>query len=290
MEMLRDSLSGLAALRQRLRPPRNLNDAARWQLALREVSRQRLIAQRLARWMIDDEFAAPARVMPPSQAPRDALRIPLARRGAHPGLEAGKRTNVRLAATALHGVVIAPHRPLSFCRAVGPMTEARGYAWGMELRAGCGVPAIGGGSCILANALFGLAVQRGWRIVERHAHSVALADAGTLDATIAYPYLDLRFAPRDGIAVLDVQVRGDVLVIGVHHDAPALRVELARAQREDATTRTTRIARKVWRGDALVEDAVVVDDVQRLAEELRTCMDCGQTACHARVELPAVAR
>lgn len=279
----------LAALRQRARPPRNLNDAARWQLALREVSRQRLIAQRLARWALDAEFAAPARVMPPP-TPRDALRIPLARRGAHPGLEAGKRTNVRLAATALHGVVITPRRPLSFWRAVGAMTEARGYAWGMELRAGCGVPAIGGGACVLANALFGLAVERGWRIVERHAHSVALAEPDMLDATIAYPYLDLRFAPRDGVAVLDVQVRGDVLVIGVHHDAPALRVALARAQHEDATTRTTKIARKVWRGDALIEDAVIVDDVQRLSETLRTCLDCGQTACHARVELPAVAR
>src|ERR1700743_3485817 len=88
-------------------------------------------------------------------------RVPIARSGAHPTLEAGKRHNVKLAATAFHGVVIAPDRPLSFWRTLGPATAARGFTWGMELRAGCAVPSIGGGLCLVSNALFAMAVEQG---------------------------------------------------------------------------------------------------------------------------------
>ncbi len=124
----------------------------------------------------------------------------------------------------------------------------------MELRAGCAVPAIGGGLCLLSNALFALAVELGWEILERHGHSMALADPHALDATVAYPYVDLRIAPRRGTAVLAVAVRGDVLVVAAHGDAEPPRVELDREQREDAASRDTRIRRRVWRGPALVEE------------------------------------
>src|SRR5438034_1022024 len=80
---------------------------------------------------------------------------------------------------------------------------------------GCAVPAIGGGLCMLSNALFAIAVDLGWTVLERHGHSMALADPSALDATIAYPHVDLRIAPRGGVAVLDVAVRGDVLVVAV---------------------------------------------------------------------------
>jgi hypothetical protein len=85
-------------------------------------------------------------------------------------------------------------------------------------------------------------------------------------------------------------VRGDVLVVGVHHDGPALRVELERRQADDGIARDTQIRRRVWHELALVEDRLIVDDHQRIPAELRTCLDCGETACHARVELPEDAR
>ena len=155
------------------------------------------------------------------------------------------------------------------------------------MRSECAVPAIGGGLCLISNALFALAVERGWRILERAGHSMALAEPTALDATVAYPHVDLRIAPREGRATLEVAVRGDVLVIVLHHDAGAtLRSELERVQREDGASRDTRIRRRVWQDQRLVEDAVIVDDHQRIPEELRTCLDCNQTACHARIELP----
>ena len=254
-------------------------------LLLREVRRTQLRATRLVRWLIDDAFAAPARVAP-SGPIAHALRVPIARSGADPRLETGKRHNVRLAATAFHGVVITPDAPLSFWRVLGPATAARGFTWGMELRSGCAVPAIGGGVCLLSNALFALATLQGWSILERHGHSMALGDAEALDATVAFPHVDLRIAPRTGVAVLDVTIRGDVLVVAVRHEAPRLRVELVREQRDDGETRDTRIVRKVWRELALIEQSTIVDDHQRIPAALKTCLDCGETACRARVTLP----
>lgn len=262
-----------------------LRHAGRVALALRRVRRAQLQVGRFARWLTDPGFAPPVRVSPEGPLVRE-LRVPIARTGGDPRLEAGKRHNVRLAATAFHGVSIAPDRPLSFWRTLGPATAARGFAWGMELRSGCAVPAIGGGLCLVSNALFALAVELGWSILERHGHSLALGDPHALDATVAYPHVDLRIAPRTGTAILDVVVRGDVLVVGVRHDAPRLRVELVRQQHDDGVVRDTRIRRRVWRELELLEDATIVDDRQRVPASLRTCLDCGQTACRARITLP----
>ena len=262
-----------------------LRRASAPELVLRRVRLTQLQTQRLARWLFDNAFATPAREAP-SGPLAHTIRIPIARSGADPRLEAGKRHNVRLAATAFHGVVVTPESPLSFWRVLGPATAARGFQWGMELRSGCAVPAIGGGLCLLSNALFALAVELGWSILERHGHSMALGDAKALDATIAFPHVDLRIAPRTGRATLDVTVRGDVLVVGVHHAAPRLRVELARTQHDDGESRDTRIRRKVWRELELLEDATIVDDHQKIPVALKTCLDCGETACRARVTLP----
>ena len=252
---------------------------------LRRVRVAQFQAQRLARWIAEPAFTSPDRVAPIGSIAH-SIKVPIARTGADPRLEAGKRHNVRLAATAFHGVVITPDRPLSFWRVLGPATAARGFAWGMELRSGCAVPAVGGGLCLLSNALFALAAEQGWSILERHGHSMALGDAKAFDATVAFPHVDLRIAPRTGTAILDVTVRGDVLVVAVRHEAPRLRVEHAREQRDDGRTRDTRIRRKVWRELELLEDAVIVDDHQQIPAKLETCLDCGETACHARVTIP----
>lgn len=280
-----------------------LRDAGPFELWLRRVKVAGLSARRFGRWLVEDGFAPPERVAPGGPILHE-VRTPIARTGAHPRLEAGKRQNVQLAATAFHGAVLAPDRPLSFWRTLGPATEARGFTWGMEIRAGCAIPAIGGGLCLLSNALFALAVELGWEILERQGHSMALADPRALDATVAYPYVDLRIAPRRGRVVLGAAVRGDVLVVAAHGEGERLRVELDREQREGAAARDTRIRRRVWRERELpsarpespsartrawdlIEDAVIVDDRQRLpGPVLKTCLDCGETACHARIELP----
>ena len=55
----------------------------------------------------------------------------------HPRLEQGKRVNVALAAPYFDGILVTATSPLSFWRTLGPVTAARGYDYGMELRGGC---------------------------------------------------------------------------------------------------------------------------------------------------------
>lgn len=262
-----------------------LREAGPIALALRRTKVAVLGARRLARWVIDPEFAALERTTPAGPT-AITERMPMARKDADPRLEAGKRHNVQLVVAALHGLVITPSQPFSFWRAVGPATAARGFTWGMELRSGCAVPAIGGGLCLVTNALFTIAAQLGWHVIERHGHSMALGDPHALDATVAFPHVDLRFAPREGDAVLDVRIEDDTLVVAARTTSPRLRVELERAQQATHATRDTRVRRRVFRDLDPIEDALIVDDHQRIPEQLRTCLDCGETACTARVELP----
>jgi hypothetical protein len=111
-------------------------------------------------------------------------------------LELGKVQNLRVAAAAVDGLVLAPGETFSFWRAAGRATRAKGYVVGRELRLGCMIPSIGGGICQLTNALSRVAHQAGMEIVERHSHSVHpegfFIDDAT-DATVFWNYLDFRF-------------------------------------------------------------------------------------------------
>lgn len=200
-------------------------------------------------------------------------------------LEAGKRHNLRLAAVAFDGVELAPDRPLSFWRTLGPASAARGFRPGLEVRGGCVVPSVGGGLCALSNALFAMAAELGWDVLERHGHSVALADPRALDATVAWPHVDLRIAPRHGRAVLGVRVERDALVVEAWlARAPAVAVELAiEDARDDGDRRLLRVRRRVVDGDR-VDERVLIDDAKRIlppapGTALRTCLTCGETAC-----------
>jgi vancomycin resistance protein VanW len=218
--------------------------------------------------------------------------------GAHPVLEAGKVANVRLAAPLLDGLLLEPGRPFSFWRTVGPLRAADGYRHGMELRGGCVVPSLGGGICVLTNALFAAAVQLGWTIIERHGHTleVVAPPPGALwgvDATAVWPDLDLRFAvPHgDGSARLTVRVEGDTLVLRVHGERPvAHRVVLdlddgGVTRSGDSMVRRGSVLRRVDDGPA----ELVATNAKRLldgGERKRTCLTCDRLGCDARVVVP----
>jgi vancomycin resistance protein VanW len=111
-------------------------------------------------------------------------------------LEMGKVQNLRIAAAAIDGIVVAPGETFSFWRAAGRATRAKGYVVGRELRQGCMIPTIGGGLCQLTNALSRVAHRAGMEIVERHSHSVhpeGFFIDGATDATVFWNYVDFRF-------------------------------------------------------------------------------------------------
>lgn len=111
-------------------------------------------------------------------------------------LVAGKIQNLRLAARKINGLEIPANEIFSFWAHVGRTTRRKGFVAGRELREGCLIPSIGGGLCQLSNALYDAALQAGFEIVERHAHTQivagSLAEAGR-DATVFWNYVDLRF-------------------------------------------------------------------------------------------------
>src|SRR5579862_2967264 len=112
-------------------------------------------------------------------------------------MQLGKVQNLRRAAAKLDGRLLVPGQVFSFWRQVGRATQRRGFVAGRMLREGCMMPAIGGGLCQLSNALYEVALQANCHIVERHAHSFRVpgsaAESGR-DATVAWNYVDLRFA------------------------------------------------------------------------------------------------
>jgi len=273
-----------------------------WAVVDHRARRWGLQAARLAAWRL-----APASWPPPRRYDRardgrlDALalvvRVPLraAEGPGDPALEAGKRTNVGLAAPAFDGLVVAPGRPLSFWRALGRTTRRRGYTWGRELRGGCVVPSIAGGLCLLSNALFEAAVRAGWRIHERHGHSLeAVAPPpGTisLDATVAWPDVDLVTAPVDAPARLAVAIEDDHLRVEIFTaGASDERIELSHQDTlvERAGERWRSI--RVWRrrldsaGTVLASEELGRTDRRILeADELgKTCVSCAEVSCRDR--------
>lgn len=277
-----------------------LASASRMSLAARRTKVACFQARRLLAWTLQrDRWRAPVLASPagfPYRVYQREVSIARTDPGADPVLEQGKRVNLALAAPSFDGLVITPAQPLSFWRALGRVTAARGFRHGMELRGGCIVPTLGGGLCALSNALFRLACELGWTIIERHGHTRDAAPSQDplwgLDATVFWPHVDLRVAPSAGQARLGVTVAGDRLLLRVDATEPLrTRVALAGAgDRVDVAggvrTRRNRVLRVIVdraTGRELRRDLVAVNRKQlvRVVEQRRNCMTCDQ-ACHAR--------
>jgi hypothetical protein len=110
-------------------------------------------------------------------------------------LEAGKVANVRLASGLLKGLEVPAGETFSFWAHVGRPSAVRGFVPGREVRAGCVIPTIAGGLCLLSNALYAAALDAGFEIVERHSHTKLIFDDASSkpDATVFWNYVDLRF-------------------------------------------------------------------------------------------------
>jgi vancomycin resistance protein VanW len=276
-------------------PVRSLRDADARDLLVRGAKVRTLAALRLARWALRPaEYPAPLLAAPPEEFPEPVYeRIhPLTRpeHRFHALLEEGKRVNLSLAAPAFDGLLVTPDRPLSFWRVLGRLTPARGYVLGASFADGCVIPAVGGGVCLLSNALFAMAARLGWRILERHGHSLDAApppagDPWGLDATVLWPYVDLRVAPREGQARLEVRVRDGGLTLRVRSTVPLVHAFALEAV-DDRTTprgpdeslRENRIRRICAReGEAPVTEVIAVNRkrVRPRPSDGQSCLDCG---------------
>ncbi len=137
-------------------------------------------------------------------------------------LLAGKVENLRAAIKHLDGLEIPANEVFSFWKSIGRATRRRGFVEGRELREGCLIPNVGGGLCQLSNALYDAALQAGFEIVERHAHSQivagSLAEKGR-DATVFWNYVDLRFRSVRAFRI-EAKLGKDHLRVKFKGDAP----------------------------------------------------------------------
>ncbi|HEY0116697.1 MAG TPA: VanW family protein [Allosphingosinicella sp.] len=169
----------------------------------------------------------------------------------------GKLANLRLGAKLLDGVVIAPGEVLSFWKLIGCPAASAGFERGRAIRGGAVGGEVGGGLCQLSGIVYEAGLRAGLDPVERHPHSrdlYAEEDRFTplgLDATVVWPYKDLRLA--NGLAV-PVQFRfavGEARIAASIHSAAPLQpatFEISRIDKDGR--REVRVVRRRDGGEA----------------------------------------
>lgn len=121
------------------------------------------------------------------------------------GSSAARIFNISLAASKMHGVLIAPGETFSTGHQLGEVSEETGYQEGLIIFGDSTIEGIGGGVCQVSTTLFRTAFFAGFPITERYSHAYRVSyyekDAGNnidptlagLDATVFVPVIDLKF-------------------------------------------------------------------------------------------------
>jgi vancomycin resistance protein YoaR len=107
----------------------------------------------------------------------------------------GKVHNIQLACKKLNGFMLKPNETFSFNHVIGNSNDPQdGWKVSKIILNNRFVPGYGGGVCQVSTTLFNSAQQAHLQVVERHHHSMNVPYiAKGLDATVAYPYFDLKF-------------------------------------------------------------------------------------------------
>ena len=146
-----------------------------------------------------------------------------------------RSANIRLAAEALDGAILAPGEVLSFNLVVGPRTLGRGYQAAPVILHETRQLQTGGGVCQVASTMFAAGLLSGLSCVERWRHSSPVDYiAPGEDATIAWGAKDLRLRnDLDQRVRMRVRMLGSTLSVRFEGEAaPAHDYELATDERE----------------------------------------------------------
>lgn len=114
------------------------------------------------------------------------------------GSAQARATNIAVAASKIHGVIIKPGEVFSFGKYLGDVSLDQGYAEALIIANGRTVQGVGGGVCQVSTTVFRAAFFGGYPIVERwpHAYRVGWYERGFgpgLDATVFVPEVDFKF-------------------------------------------------------------------------------------------------
>jgi len=123
--------------------------------------------------------------------------------------------NIRVACAEMNGRILAPGEVFSFNAMTGERTYAKGYRMAKIFDRREIVDGLAGGVCQVSTTLYNCARKLKLPIVERHHHSLPVPYIrGGLDATVSYPYRDLKFRNALPASVaLWTELKGNQLTI-----------------------------------------------------------------------------
>lgn len=162
----------------------------------------------------------------------------------------GKLENIRRGAALLDGVVVAPGETFSFWELVGRPSAKAGFELGRSIRGGSVSGDVGGGLCQLSGIAYEAGLRAGLDPVERHPHSRDLYTEEErftplgLDATVVWPYKDMRMANRLAAPVrLRFAVRELMISAAVHAPGPMEPAQLDVSRVDHLDRREVRVRR-----------------------------------------------
>ena len=120
------------------------------------------------------------------------------------GSSAPRIQNIKTAANAFHGLLVAPGETFSMGQALGDVSLDNGYAEAMIIYGNKTIKGVGGGVCQVSTTLFRSVFMAGFPIVERAAHAYRVyyyeqsenginPNMAGLDATVFFPLVDMKF-------------------------------------------------------------------------------------------------
>jgi vancomycin resistance protein YoaR len=144
--------------------------------------------------------------------------------------QVGRTYNVKVAAAALDGILVAPGEEFSFNRVVGPRSSEAGYKNAIVIVNNEFIEGIGGGVCQVSSTLYNAVLLANLKVTERSNHSlpVSYVPIGR-DATVVYDALDFRFINnKESYIYIKSFVEGNNLTFKIYgNKETAPRVELA---------------------------------------------------------------
>lgn len=120
----------------------------------------------------------------------------------HTTSNADRNTNVRLAAEAVNGTIVAPGEQFSFNTVVGERTAEKGYKKAPAYSEGQVVQESGGGVCQISSTLYNAVIAAGLRTDERTGHTFepTYVTPGQ-DATVSYMQPDFVFTNTSSASI-----------------------------------------------------------------------------------------
>lgn len=147
------------------------------------------------------------------------------------GSPVNRRHNIRVGATKLNGILIAPGEEFSTNKALGEINGATGYLPELVIKGDKTIPEYGGGLCQIGTTMFRVALDAGLPITERKPHSyrVVYYEPAGMDATIYSPKPDLKFInDTPAYLLLQTKINGDELIFELWGTSDGRKVEITK--------------------------------------------------------------